>query len=639
MSEISVVNLVKRYTADNVLDGVSFELSPGERVGLIGNNGAGKTTLFRIITGQEHPSGDSGSVIIRKGAKICCLDQLPTYSPKATAFQILRRPFRKLMALQEDIQNLETQLSKAEPADAPETLRRYGVMREEFEDNGGYEIDDRIKWVSLGLRIDDDLLHKPFEALSGGEGTRVALAEMLLQKPDAILLDEPTNHLDMQSVEWLEDSLRKFPGAALIVSHDRYFLDRVINRILVLENGKTRAYTCNYSNYRLEVETQKKAAYNEYNKVDKKIRRLKSDLRKSIARNQRSHSPFLATRNRELAKELANLQQIKKPKPARTIRLRFTTIKKSSRTVLRLTNVHKSYGPREVLGGLNLYVKHRDKLAVIGTNGCGKTTLIKLMLEQLSPGQGIHPDSGDVYVGEGIKAGYLDQTLSFPNEDASVLAAFMAEVGGTIGQARSALASFLFYETDVDKPIGLLSGGEKTRLRLCIIMQEEINTLILDEPTNHLDIESRELLERVLLQFPGSLVFVSHDRYLINRIATRVGEVTDGQLAVYEGDYDFLLQEKNSSIAPEKKRDDTAGRAREDFRTAKRLRNQKTAWDRRVTSIEGEIESLEIEIAGIETDMLAVGTEHDRLHSLQTEKNALNQRINHLFEEWEALRE
>lgn len=639
MSEISVVNLVKRYTVDDVLDGVSFELSPGERVGLIGNNGAGKTTLFRIITGQEQPSGDSSRITIRKGAKICCLDQLPRYSPKTTALQILHRPFRELIALQEDIRSLETRLSKTNPTDAPEMLRRYGAMREEFEKNGGYEIDDKIKWVSLGLKIDTDLMDKPFEALSGGEKTRIALAEILLQKPDAILLDEPTNHLDMQSVEWLEDALRKFPGAALIVSHDRYFLDRVINRILVLENGKTKAYACNYSNYALEVETRKKAAYNEYNKVDKKTRRLKSALRKSIARNQKSHSAFLSARNRELAKELADLQQIKKPKAARTINLRFTAMKKSSRTVLRLSNVHKSYGPRKILRGLNLYVKHRDKLAIIGDNGCGKTTLVRLMLEQLSRGQGLQPDSGEVYVGEGIKAGYLDQTLSFPNQDASVLATFMAETVCTIGQARSALASFLFYEADVDKPIRLLSGGERTRLRLCLIMQEEINTLILDEPTNHLDIESRELLEEVLMKFPGSLVFVSHDRYLINKIATRIGEIADGQLATYEGDYDFLLQEKNRSVVPEKKRDDTAGRAKEDFRIAKKLRNEHTARQRRVTSIEAEIESLEREIAQIEADMAAVGTEYDKLHRLQTAKNTLTQRIDDLFGEWEALRE
>jgi len=637
MSEISVVNLVKRYTVDNVLDGVSFDLSPGERVGLIGNNGAGKSTLFKILTGREQPSGDTSRVTTRKGAKVCCVDQLPSYSADMTALDILRQPFRRLIALEERIALLETKLSKTNPAEAPTMLHQYGLMREEFENDGGYEIGNKIKWVCLGLGIDADLLGKPFQALSGGERTRVALGEILLQKPDVMLLDEPTNHLDMQSVEWLEDSLRRYPGAALIVSHDRYFLDRVISRILVLENGRMAAFACNYSNYVLEVETRKKAAYNEYSKIDKEIRRLKSELRKNIARNQRNHSAFLSARNRELAKELQNLRKVQRPKSVRTINLRLSAMKKSSKTVLRLANVHKSYGPRKVLRGLDLYVKHRDKLAIIGGNGCGKTTLIKLILGQIGSGQGLQPDSGEVYVGEGIRAGYLDQTLAFPNQDASVLAAFMTEADRTMGQARSALASFLFCGTDVDKPIRLLSGGERTRLRLCLIMQQEINTLILDEPTNHLDIGSRELLEEVLQQFTGSLVFVSHDRYLINKVATRIGEIADGRIAIFEGDYDHLLQEKRKSSVQEKEYDSTASTVKEVFRLAKRRRNERTIKERRAKSIEAEIESLESQIAAIETSMLACGTEYEKLHRMETEKRILNQKIDVLFQEWEAL--
>ena len=638
MSEITVVDLVKCYSVDNVLDGVSFDLSRGERVGLIGDNGVGKSTLFKIITGEEEPTGDSGGVMVRKGAKVCCLDQLPRYSPDMTAIEILRQPFRELIALQERIELLERELTKVDPEDAAATMRDYGAMRERFENSGGYEIEDRIKWVCLGLSIGADLLDKPFRALSGGERTRVALAEILLQNPDILLLDEPTNHLDMQSVEWLEDALQRYPGAALIVSHDRYFLDRVINRILVLADGKVQAFACDYSNYTLEIETQKRAAYNEYNKIDKEIRRLKADLRRSIARNRRSHSPFLAVRNRELAKELADLQKVKRPKLPRSINLRFSATKKSSKTVLRLTDVHKSYGQKRVLQGSNLYVKHKDKLALIGDNGSGKTTLIKLMLEQVSAGRGLQPDSGEVYVGEGIKAGYLDQTLSFPDQDASVLDAFLAEVDCTVGRARSALAGFLFYEMDVTKPIKLLSGGEKTRLRLCIIMQREINTLILDEPTNHLDIGSRELLEQVLEQFTGSLVFVSHDRYLINKIASRIGEIADGQLTVYEGNYDYLLEERRRHTAQEAERDDTPSIAKEAFLLAKKRRNEQTAKERRARSIEAEIEDLEREIGGVDASMAIHATQHEQLHRLQVEKDALNRRIDALFEEWEELR-
>ncbi len=416
MSEITLHKIDKIYSYEKVLDDVSFDVHRGERIGLIGRNGTGKTTLFKIITGREHPSGDIAKVIIRKGAVICSLDQIPDYDNALDVRSILEEPFLELLKMEKDLRKQEQGFSKLSGRDLEEKLEQYRKDQDRFDRMAGYQINEKIRWVTAGLKIPEDQMNRSFNSLSGGEKTRVVLASILLKEPDVLLLDEPTNHLDMDSVEWLEEFLRRFNGAALIISHDRYFLDRVINKILILKDGKIEKFNSNYSNYALEMKNRNTEAINEYNVIQKQIRKIEADLRKSIARNSKNHSAFMSGKIRDLSAELEELKHIRKPKSDKQIGLHFNTTSKTSKIVLRLENVSKGYDNGLVLKHIDMLITKHQKVAIIGPNGSGKSTLIKLMIGQLFPDLGHNVSSGRIYVGNGIKAGYLDQDLLFPDE-------------------------------------------------------------------------------------------------------------------------------------------------------------------------------------------------------------------------------
>lgn len=635
MSEINVSCISKIFSYEYILDNVSFEVHKGERIGLIGRNGTGKTTLFRLITRRERKSGDMGRIIIRKDAKICCLDQIPEYLDDITPAKILHAPFAHFRAMQKKIQELELKMSK-EPADLDEILASYTKLSNRFEVAGGYEVEDKIKWVCVGLDIPNKLMDQSFNLLSGGEKTRVTLASLLLQGPDVLLLDEPTNHLDMRSVEWLEEFLKKYTGAALIISHDRYFLDRAVNKILHLENKKVTKYNSNYTNFALSLKNKQVQSWNEYGTVKRELRHLQQELRKNVARNARNHSQFMSVKIRQINAEILDKKKVQqRPKDDKVMGLRVKASSKSSKTVLRLTDVDKGFEGKSVLRNINLLLTKKQKVAIIGPNGAGKTTLIKLMMEQLFPGSGHNPDAGEVYVGEGIQAGYLDQELEFADVNLNVLQTLMQELDIKQGSARTILARFLFYNDDIDKQVKILSGGEKTRLKLAILTHSEINTLVLDEPTNHMDIQSRELLEEILCEFEGAVVFISHDRYFIDKIAKRVVEVDNGGITDFEGSYSKFKAWKDAKHE-EQKIDKSAGKA---YKQQRKLSNQEKQQKRRMEEIESEIESLESLIEAQDEAMLACGADYIKLQEIVKDKEKLEAREYKLMVEWEGISE
>jgi len=634
MSEINVNNISKIFSYEYVLNGVSFDISKGERVGLIGRNGTGKTTIFKIITGREIKSGDLGNVVIRKGAVISCLDQIPVYSDDVTSWQILFEPFVKFDKIREKMELIEKQMERASEQELEHLMEKYKVVQNQFENSGGYEIETKIKWICVGLKISEKLFEQPFNLLSGGEKTRITLASMLLKNPDVLLLDEPTNHLDMQSVEWLEAYLQKYEGAALIITHDRYFIDRVLNKIIVLENGKVTKFNSNYSNYALEMKNRGIAALHEQDKVQKEIRKLKMDLRKSIARNAKNHSAFMSAKIRDLTAELEEKKKSQITQKAKNMGLRVTSTKKTSKIVLRMNGVYKSFGDNKVLKNLDLYVQKREKVAIIGENGSGKSTLIRLMIDQITPGSGLITDNGEVYVGAGIKAGYLDQELEFADKSVTILETIKQELGIKDGQARSILARFLFFTNDIDKTISIISGGEKTRLKLAILVNRNLNTLILDEPTNHLDIQSREILEQVLEEFQGSIVFISHDRYFINKIAGKIAELKDGRIEIFEGNYDFyrdMIESRKLALKPKEELSSN------DYSLTKKERNRIQKRKRNLEAIENQIAVLEAELQKKDEDMYHYPTDYQKLQEIISEKENIQSQIDELFEKWESI--
>ena len=634
MSEISVNNISKIFTYEYILEDVTFQVGKGERVGLIGRNGTGKTTLFNIITGREEKSGDLGSVVIRKGAKIGRLDQIPNYPTSTTTAMILHQPFQQLKSMQIELSKLEKRLEI--DFEDSELLEEYKQLQHKFDAEGGYEIETKIKWVCLGLKISTDLYEKSFELLSGGEKTRVTLAKILLSEPDVLLLDEPTNHLDMESVEWLENFLQKYTGAALIITHDRYFIDRAINKIIVLENGKVTKFNSNYTNYALELQNRAQAAMNEYSHLKKEISRKQKELRQSIARNAKNHSAFMSVKIRELTADLDNMKQISKPKNTKKMGLKINSISKSSKIVLRMEKVNKSYGQQLVLDQLDFYVEKAEKIAIVGANGCGKSTLIKLMMDQVNRADRFTAESGEVYVGAGIKVGYLDQELEFPNPELNILEELCRALNIKPGPARSILARFLFYTNDIDKQIKIISGGEKTRLKLAILMNEDLNTLVLDEPTNHLDIESRELLEEVLGEFTGSVLIISHDRYFINKSVGKIAFLNNGKMRVFEGSYTKFKKQIELEAS---QKVEQVSKDNSDYVQSKKERNLQQRRKRQLVECETKMEKLENLLAQKAEEMFDYPSNYQKLQGIQNEQEQIQTEIDELYELWLELQD
>ena len=541
MIDLAINQLDKSFGASSVFKHITFEVMTGDRIGLIGPNGCGKTTLLRIITGRE--TVDAGSVMIRKDARIRCLEQSPSFPGDWTADVICGEAFADIDRMRRQLALLEHDMSVQSGAMLDDTMRRYGNLTERYEAAGGYETQTRIEKIMQGLGISPGMRLTPFSDLSGGEKSRVAFARLLLEEPDILLLDEPTNHLDIASIEWLESFLASYRGSVVAVSHDRHFLDRTVNRIVEMQPEGAETYIGNYSAYLVEKDVRFQLAMHAYANQQKKIERMEQQIERYRIWGAMRDSETMQRAAKVLERKLEKVERIDRPAAERRkMHLTVRDDRRSGKEVLHVEGLHQSFDGLRVLGGVGFDLYHRDRACLLGPNGSGKTTLLRIVLGEQTP------DAGSVRLGAGVRIGYLPQTVVFDNEEQTLLDYFCHEHGVSFAQARAALAQALFCRDDVFKTIRQLSGGEKSRLRLCSLTQDQVNFLVLDEPTNHLDIDSREVLEAMLLNFRGTLLFVSHDRYFAERVADRILVLEDGALDDWELDY-AAYREMSGAIA------------------------------------------------------------------------------------------
>ncbi len=627
MIDIQISSLVKSFeVGHNVLDGLTFQIDQGERVGLLGRNGAGKTTLFRILTGElDH---DEGQVSIADRHRLGLISQIPVYPAGYTVEDVLRSAFARLESLAKEMEALEGRMAAGE-AD-PALLRRYGSLTERFEVFGGYDTDVAVNKIANGLSISQEMRSQLFDSLSGGEKTRVNLGRLILEDTDILLLDEPTNHLDLHATEWLEEYIRGFRGTVVAISHDRYFLDRVVTRVVEIENGKAEFYSGNYSFYAVEKERRYQERLKQYQKEQAKIEQLEK------AAKQLRVWAFMGMdktyrRAVNIERRIERMRTTAKPTKARKMDARFSTAEFHGDEVLGIRNLAKSYGDKHLFDSITLKVEGGERIALIGDNGTGKSTLIKMIMGEL------YPDDGRIKLGPQAKPAYLPQIIHFDHPDWNLVENMMASKRGLSAQsARNRLAAYDFRGEDVFKPVSVLSGGEQSRLRLCMLMDGEINFLILDEPTNHLDIASREWIEEAVESYDGTLLFVSHDRYFINRFATRIWELANETITDYPCGFTQYRQMKAQEAAertePPKPSKEKAERPVRGNRAQQNARRQLTICER-------DIAKAEERISALEADMEAAACDYEKLTALTEEREAAQGELDALYERWEQLSE
>ncbi len=625
MIECSVNNLTKYYGANKVFENISFELHSNERVGLIGQNGCGKTTLMKVLMGVEDYHG--GSISFRKGNRVGYLDQIFKCSNDTTVIEILEMPFESIFNIKLELKVFEERLKSLSGEALEIEMKNYGLLMEEFERCGGYDIETNINKVCSGLFIPDSFREKTFEGLSGGEKTRVLLARLLLENPDILLLDEPTNHLDIKSIEWLEEFLLGYNGTVLMVSHDRSFLDKVANRIIELEPTTTKIYDGNYSYYIVEKERRFELEYNAYINNQRKIEKMEQQIERYRIWGAMRDSEKMYKRAKELEKRLEKVEVLDRPTlESSKIRLSANNVSRSGKIVLNVENLSKCFSDKKIFSDISFTLFYQDKLCIMGENGSGKTTLLKIILGELER------DSGNLTIGSSIKLGYLPQNVVFEDEDMTILDYFAAKHSINQLDARSELAKMLFIRDDVHKKIKSLSGGEKSRLKLCSLIFDKVNFMILDEPTNHLDIDSREVLEETLSNFNGTILFVSHDRYFVQKVATKIMILDRSGVRLYPMTYDEYLEVRKKEIAEKITIKELKPIKTQPTKTAKKPNN---AF--KIAKAEEEIEELESKLKIINEEMALNSDNADRLYELFVEKESIEKQLEDSYELWETL--
>ncbi|WP_368905368.1 ribosomal protection-like ABC-F family protein [Bacillus wiedmannii] len=613
MTICSVNNVTKSFGGNIIFENISLEIKNGERVGLVGRNGSGKTTIFQLLTGME--SLDVGAIHMKKGTRIGHVAQIPKFDEGMTVYDVLSSAFKAEKELEREMRTLEKNMAEEQETFALQKLmERYGVIQEKFAFLGGYEIEANMMKVANGLQV-TELFPRSFLELSGGEQTKVSLAYMLLQKPDLLLLDEPTNHLDLFAVEWLEQFLKEYNGTVMVISHDRYFLDEVVTKIFDLEDGEIHVYHTNYSQFVEEKEERLLQEFQAYQEQQKKIKKMKEAIKRLREWANQANPPNegLHKRARSMERALERIEKLKKPILERKqMGLQFEGQERSGKDVVVMKEVSKGFADHPLFNEANLHVRFQERVAIVGRNGTGKTTLLKLLLEE------IEPDVGEIRIGSSVKIGYLSQH-AYGNMKSNVLEAFREYVAVTEGEARHILAKFLFYGPAVFKKVTQLSGGEKMRLRLAQLMYQDINFLILDEPTNHLDIESREVLEEALEQYNGTILAVSHDRYFLNKLFEKTYWIDEHKLFEFAGDYAWARQKWEEKLEKQVIKQQRQGRKSMETAPVKK---------KEVRNVEG----IETELMHVEEDiyMLECKMEHvvdvemlEQLYEEKTKKELL----------------
>ncbi len=627
MIELSVTNLRHGFeVGQNIFEDVTFQVDTGERVGLLGHNGAGKTTLFRMLCGELIP--DSGSISLAKGCRVGLISQIPVYPEGYTVEDVLNTAFARLHEMEHQLTELAAKLSEA-PEDKA-LLAKYDALTAEYEHAGGYDTATPLNKVTAGLGIPPEMRQQEFAALSGGEKTRVNLARLILEDTDLLLLDEPTNHLDLHATEWLEDYLDKFKGTVLAISHDRYFLDRVVKRIVELEEGKANFYAGNYSFYVVEKKRRFDEQLKRYEKEQAKLEQLQAAVDKlhlwAFMGNDKLHKRAFS-----MEKRMEKLRTTDKPTQRKAMTASFGEREFHGDEVFSTVALSKSFGERTLFRDVNLVVTGGERVALLGDNGTGKSTFLKILLSEEPP------TSGLVRFGPTVKVGYLPQQVVFDHPERNLVDTMLYGCNCSTQEARDRLAAFQFRGEDVFKTVSSLSGGEKSRLRLCMLMDEKINLLILDEPTNHLDIASREWMEGAIDGFEGCLLLVSHDRYFIDRFAGRVWTIQDQHIADFKGGYQEYLahlerkaQLKNAKPpAPEPTAAPKPDKPKRPGGT-KYLEKEVAAAERAVAKAEEEMDELACAIDDAASDYL-------KLQELYEKREELENNIAHLYAVWEKL--
>ena len=528
MIEIGLNKVEKSFGNKKVLKNISFEVKTNEKVALIGQNGSGKTTLLKLISKEDNPT--SGEITIRKDATIAVLEQKPKVEwNNIIVKDILYSSFEKINELEKKLKIEEEKLSTATDKDLEKVIKRYTNLQEEFISLGGYEINSKVEKIIAGFKV-ENLIDKKYISLSGGEKTIINLMVILLQEPDIMLLDEPTNHLDIDTLEWLENFLKNCKKTILIVSHDRYFLDKVVTKTILIDNGESEIFNGNYSYYLEENENRIMKEFNDYKNQQKQIDAMKNSIKRLREYGKLAYpcGEKFFRRAASIEKRLEKIEVLDKPNEKKTIPLNFEFDKRSGNDVIELNRFNYSIGDKELFKNTNLFIKYQERVCLMGKNGSGKSTLIKEIMK----------GNPNIKIGSNIEIGYIPQEIVFEDENITVLDEAHKYFNGPEDNLRSALYKFLFYGEGVFARLNKLSGGERIRLKMFCLMQKKNNLLILDEPTNHIDINTKEILEEALNNYNGTILLISHDRYFINKVATRIIYLDSKKLTSYVGNYD-----------------------------------------------------------------------------------------------------
>ena len=623
MIDISVSSLVKSFElGKNILDGLTFTVNSGERVGILGHNGCGKTTLFRILAGEI--GWDEGEVMVAPSKRLGLISQIPVYPDGWTTEDVLRSANKRLYEISDRLDELGLLM---EHDQSPALLQEYDRLSDDFRRLGGYDMDTARNRVANGLDIPAAMREQPFDSLSGGEKTRVNLARLILEDTDILLLDEPTNHLDLHATEWLEDYLLHFKGTVLSISHDRWFIDRVAQRCIEIVDGKAEFYSGGYSFYLEERQRRFEEKMRKYEKDQAKIEQLTRAAEQmhlwAFMGNDKLHKRAFS-----MEKRIEKLSHTEKPTEQKKLSVKFRQREFEGDEVLVMEGLSKSFGEKKLFSGLDLTVTGGERIALIGDNGTGKSTLVKLIMGDETP------DAGYVYRGPAVRTAYLPQMVSFSVPERSAYDTMLYDCRCQPQEARDRLAAFGFRGEDVFTPVGTLSGGEKSRLRLCMLMGADINFLILDEPTNHLDIASREWMEDALSDYEQTLLFVSHDRYFIEKFATRIWALADGRITDFRGGYsEFCQWRDRQEVFRQNER--AAQKKKEPKAEPKKKPVQGN--DKAIAKAEREIAKLEAKIAALDAEAEANGSDYQKLMELSAEREGLENELLELYEQWEEL--
>ena len=631
-------NIEKAFGEEVIVSGGSFHIEDHEKAALVGPNGAGKTTLLKMIVGEIQ--ADGGNVVLTRGKTMGYLAQHQDMNNDHTIYQEVRTAKADILDMERQIREIEQEMKHLSGERLEERMNTYQRLTAAFERENGYACESEITGVLKGLGFTEEEFAKPVATLSGGQKTRVSLGKLLLTKPDILLLDEPTNHLDLNSISWLETYLLNYPGAVLIVSHDRYFLNRVVTKVVEIELGKLTTFMGNYTDYAQKKEMLREARMKEYLNQQQEIKHQEAVIEKLRSFNREKSIKRAESREKALGK----LERVDRPDALpNQMRLTLTPFLTSGNDVLHAEELSKSYGGQRIFRNVSFDVKCSDKVAIIGPNGVGKSTLFRMLLKE------VPTDSGLIRFGTNVFIGYYDQEQAKLDESKTIFEE-IADTYPTLtqGQIRNMLAAFVFTGDDVFKPISALSGGEKGRVSLAKIMLSKANLLMLDEPTNHLDMFSKEVLESALNRYEGTVIYISHDRYFINKTAEKILELTPDGVILYNGNYDYYLEKKAERARNEAEK--AAQHPEKSVAAAQPVSDTKNDWLKqkeqqaaerrlanRIAKLEKAIEETEAMIAQADEDMAACGTDYGKANEIYAEKTKLEERLEALFAEWEEL--